>query len=1077
MDSDSDSYDVSSALLGGSTSNKSKTARTRTPAASTSSARPSASAAAADDAASDGSGDEEDALFASLASLQHSRNLAEGAALVRKGKDNKQQKQLTGGGSFQALGLPPALLKTLLQRGFTTPTPIQRLALPSILGSTETVTTEKGKKVTVARDHLCMARTGSGKTLCYLLPLLSQLWTHSDKFGARGLILVPTRELALQVLKVGKDLARGIKGEGESLRWAMIVGGEAMEAQYELIAGNPDVIIATPGRFLHLLVEMNYSLSSVESLIIDEADRLFELGFAEQLHEILHRLPAARQTLLFSATLPSSLVGFAKAGLQNPKLIRLDVDQKISKDLQMAYLSVKPIEKEAVLLGLLREVIQVPVLTEEQRAAERARVAAENQAVMDGTDAGHGGGGHGGGGKRGGKSGRGRGGRNDRGTKRKRGGEDGPDADGEGEGGAPVNARQTVVFVSTKHHVEYLTALLTAAHYSVSPIYGSMDQTARKISLSRFRNGHTAILVVTDLAARGIDVPGVEYVINYDFPNGTRAFVHRVGRTARAGRTGWAYTFVTPPEMPYLLDLALFLTRPLRVTPLPADAPEPDYAQNLVLGPPPRSLIETDLETHRALLEHQHQLEILQGVAAKGQRMYERGLSKASPESYRRAKEMVRAKEEKLGPGAAAVGEIGEEHPIFDEWLARTHGAAPVASSSSSTSSVTLAASPTLASAPAPRPVDLKEQVAKAKEAEGARLSLLAKLTGFRPPETVFEVQAKGKNHSKEGTIAGLMQDRRKALLRSARARELVREVEEDELPAVPEGKEGADEWAGVEELEVEKPHEVKAGMMDDADEEELEAVFGKKPAKRSRALDADEGAGRKSYRDERFYMGYEQEGAATEAGYALTNGDSFVAQAAHSTYDIAGTRGDTEGTAPDGLLQRASTLKWDRKQKKFVRADQVGADNKKMIRGESGQRLPASFKSGSFDEWRKKTRTSVPRVGDAEIAGRAIKGGKHFRHQGGTPKADRAEGDAGGKGKHAKRRVGAPGKPGSLPGGLKGAAEIRKDRIQKEKRTKRSNMYSAKNTGGFRKDGGTGPKAGGGGGKGGKKSGGGRRK
>jgi len=262
MDSDSDSsvhVDISSALLGPSAASSSASSskargKAKAPLPSQDSLAPPSKgnkkltkrrsdlpAAAADpDAAED---DEEDALFASLSALQHSRNLSEGAAIVRKGKDAKQQKGLTGGGSFQALGLAPLLLKALLQRGFTTPTPIQRLALPSILGSTETVVTDRGKKVVVARDHLCMARTGSGKTLCYLLPLLNQLWSHSDKFGARGLILVPTRELALQVLKVGKDLARGVRGEGEALRWAMVVGGEAMEAQFETMAGNPDVCV------------------------------------------------------------------------------------------------------------------------------------------------------------------------------------------------------------------------------------------------------------------------------------------------------------------------------------------------------------------------------------------------------------------------------------------------------------------------------------------------------------------------------------------------------------------------------------------------------------------------------------------------------------------------------------------------------------------------------------------------------------------------------------------------------------------------------------------------------------------
>jgi len=561
---------------------------------------------------------------------------------------------------------------------------------------------------------------------------------------------------------------------------------------------------------------MNYSLSSVSSLIIDEADRLFELGFAEQLHEILHRVPPTRQTLLFSATLPSSLVGFAKAGLQNPKLIRLDVDQKISKDLQMAYLSVKSTEKEAVLLGLVREVIRCPVMTEAERAAERSREKAENEAVLNGTDEqsmrahGH----HGGAG-----GGRGRGGARGRGgfrggQKRKRGAADGAADDDDaapGDDDEAVGVNQTVVFVSTKHHVEYLTALLSAAHYAVSPIYGSMDQTARKISLSRFRSGQTQILVVTDLAARGIDVPGVENVINYDFPNGTRAFVHRVGRTARAGRTGWAYTLVTPAEMPYLLDLELFLTRPLTHLPLPAGT-EPDYAHTLLLGAAPRSLTDTDLDAHRSLLRHHPALETLQQVAGRGQRMYERGLSKASPESYRRAKELARKEADQAarGEGGAATvgGAGGDEHPIYDAYIARMAGAIDDGAAHGAANDAAV-----------------REVVERAKAAERERAELMAKLSGFRPSETVFEVSAKGKNHGSEGGIALLMKERRRALMKSARARELVAKVEEDELPAVPEGADGSDDEVerDVKMSVVEQPKPLALGDMDDADEEELE--------------------------------------------------------------------------------------------------------------------------------------------------------------------------------------------------------------------------------------------------------------
>lgn len=238
MDSDSDSgFDITQSLLGPSRTNK------KTSKASTSNTATDDSPFGVPEVFSDA---EEDALFASLPSLARSRNLAEGTAVVKARKDLKTTKGLTGGGSFQSLGLPPSLLKALLQRGFTTPTPIQRLALPSILGSSETIIA--GKKMVVARDHLCMARTGSGKTLCYLLPLLAQLLQHAPTFGARGLVLVPTRELALQVLKVGKDLARGLKGEGEALRFAMVVGGEGMEEQFNMMAGNPDVCVGTFSR-------------------------------------------------------------------------------------------------------------------------------------------------------------------------------------------------------------------------------------------------------------------------------------------------------------------------------------------------------------------------------------------------------------------------------------------------------------------------------------------------------------------------------------------------------------------------------------------------------------------------------------------------------------------------------------------------------------------------------------------------------------------------------------------------------------------------------------------------------------
>lgn len=169
-----------------------------------------------------------------------------------------------------------------------------------------------------------MARTGSGKTACFLIPLFEKLKARSAKAGARALILSPTRELALQTLKFMKDI-----GRFTGLRSAVILGGDSMDDQFSAIHGNPDIIVATPGRFLHVCVEMDLKLSSIEYIVFDEADRLFEMGFGEQLADILNRLQDTRQTLLFSATLPKVLVEFAKAGLGDPVLIRYNNIYKI----------------------------------------------------------------------------------------------------------------------------------------------------------------------------------------------------------------------------------------------------------------------------------------------------------------------------------------------------------------------------------------------------------------------------------------------------------------------------------------------------------------------------------------------------------------------------------------------------------------------------------------------------------------------------------------------------------------------------------------------------------------------------
>lgn len=316
------------------------------------------------------------------------------------------------------------------------------------------------------KDVVGMARTGSGKTAAFVIPMIERLKAHSAMFGIRALILSPSRELALQTLRVVKDF-----GRGTNLKTVLLVGGDSLEEQFASMTTNPDIVIATPGRFLHLKVEMSLDLSSIQYVVFDEADRLFEMGFATQLTEILHALSPARQTLLFSATLPASLVEFARAGLQDPSLVRLDAETKVSPDLQSAFFSVKGAEKEGALLHVLHDVIKIPPGLPEGVKPDSDKPS----------------------------------------RKRKRGPEN------SGGKGKPTE-HSTIVFVATKHHCEYLQSLLQQWGFSVSCVYGSLDQTARKEQVEKFRQGQTNILVVTDVAARGIDIPILANVINYDFP-------------------------------------------------------------------------------------------------------------------------------------------------------------------------------------------------------------------------------------------------------------------------------------------------------------------------------------------------------------------------------------------------------------------------------------------------------------------------------------------------------------------------------------------------------------------------------
>ncbi|KAF8697446.1 hypothetical protein HU200_036047 [Digitaria exilis] len=391
---------------------------------------------------------------------------AGGGGSSKKSKSGASKKPKSGG--FESMGLCEEVYRGVRHKGYRVPTPIQRKTMPLILAGA---------------DIAAMARTGSGKTAAFLVPMLQRLRRRDPGAGVRALILSPTRDLAMQTLKFTNQL-----GKFTDLKTSVIVGGDSMESQFEELSECPDIIIATPGRLMHHLNDVkDMTLRSVEYVVFDEADSLFSMGFAKHLHDILKKLSDTRQTLLFSATLPSALADFAKAGLRDPQIVRLDLDKRISPDLKLVFFTLRQEEKLAALLYLVRE-----------------RISSEEQ---------------------------------------------------------------TIIFVSTKHHVEFLNILFREEGLEPSLSYGAMDQEARMIHISKFRARKTMLLIVTDVAARGLDIPLLDNVVNWDFPAKPKLFVHRVGRVARQGRSGTAYTFVTSEDMPYLLDLHLFLSRPLKPAP------------------------------------------------------------------------------------------------------------------------------------------------------------------------------------------------------------------------------------------------------------------------------------------------------------------------------------------------------------------------------------------------------------------------------------------------------------------------------------------------------------------------------
>jgi len=358
--------------------------------------------------------------------------------------------------TFSELNLSASLLRALDDAGYATPTPIQAQAIPHVLNG---------------RDLVGIAQTGTGKTAAFALPIIDHLERRRDKVApksCRVLALSPTRELSGQIVDSFRSYGRHL-----NLRVELVIGGVPMNRQIRALSNGVDVLVATPGRLLDLVEQRALRLDDVEVFILDEADQMLDMGFIHSIRATIRKLPAERQTLLFSATMPTAIAELSKQFLRDP-----------------ARVSVTPVAKTADKIA--QTVIHV------NRADKPARLAS---VLSD------------------------------------------PAID------------RALVFTRTKHGADKVVRVLAKHGIKAAAIHGNKSQNQRERTLAAFRAGDVLALIATDIAARGLDIPGVSHVVNYDLPNVPESYVHRIGRTARAGADGIAVAFCDVEERPLLRDI------------------------------------------------------------------------------------------------------------------------------------------------------------------------------------------------------------------------------------------------------------------------------------------------------------------------------------------------------------------------------------------------------------------------------------------------------------------------------------------------------------------------------------------
>ena len=378
--------------------------------------------------------------------------------------------------SFKSIGLSDALLKAVNKQGYTTPTPIQQKAIPLIL---------EGK------DVLASAQTGTGKTAGFTLPMLEILSQRqkSQHRPIRALVLTPTRELAAQVHSNVKTYSQFI-----DIRSTVIFGGVKQRAQVATIRKGIDVLIATPGRLIDLLNQGLLSLSKIEILVLDEADRMLDMGFLRDIKRIVSLMPTRRQNLLFSATFPKEIKKLAKEFLQDPVLVEVTPENS----------TVDVIEQKVY------------------RVAKKSKTGLIIKLISEG------------------------------------------------------KWQQVLVFTRTKHGANKLCKKMISSGISAAAIHGNKSQGARTKALAGFKNNSVRVLVATDIAARGLDIPLLPHVVNFELPNVSEDYVHRIGRTGRAGASGIAMSLVSADETSYLANIEKLVNLKIPVEIVEGFEPDPN---------------------------------------------------------------------------------------------------------------------------------------------------------------------------------------------------------------------------------------------------------------------------------------------------------------------------------------------------------------------------------------------------------------------------------------------------------------------------------------------------------------------